>query len=252
MIVGQPTSIEDDAISSAINLLHSEFGDPENPDPLDPELEAVLSEGRMGMRIDHPLVMSVMHIPQLNRRCNLALVQKKEALQEAIRENKWFSYVYLHERPWRCPALLEVLKGDLFTMTDQERLDLISDVWTDSENIHQYVMFWHEVWDRNNDQFPIIRDGSGIPFAELEDVLTVYRGNRVTESEHEQDGWFSWTLDRQKAHWFAVRFNPVGIIVTATVKKADVLAYYTERGESEIVCLPESVVVQKIDHVSKV
>jgi hypothetical protein len=49
----------------------------------------------------------------------------------------------------------------------------------------------------------------------------------------------SWTLDLKKARWFATRlYQPDPIVLQATILKPDVLAYFDERKERELVVRP--------------
>jgi len=53
---------------------------------------------------------------------------------------------------------------------------------------------------------------------------------------------FSWTLDEEKARWFAARSSmETPLLARGTVSRRDVFAYLSGRGEQEIVCLPENV-----------
>lgn len=75
----------------------------------------------------------------------------------------------------------------------------------------------------------------------LPDELIVHRGHVGRNAT----GW-SWTLDIEKAKWFADRFPPsiyAGIprITSGIVKKTDVVAYFLRRQESEIVVNPKLV-----------
>ena len=45
----------------------------------------------------------------------------------------------------------------------------------------------------------------------------------------------SWTLDYDKAEWFANRFGTDGYILEATINKNDIVAFFDVRGESEVV-----------------
>jgi hypothetical protein len=55
----------------------------------------------------------------------------------------------------------------------------------------------------------------------------------------------SWSTDKTKAEWFAYRFSSMDgrtpFLVEGQVQKTDILAYFTGRGESEVVALPEAV-----------
>ena len=55
----------------------------------------------------------------------------------------------------------------------------------------------------------------------------------------------SWTLDQEKAVWFAHRFcseKRVPFLAKGIVEKDDVLAYFGDRGEREIVSMKVSIV----------
>lgn len=68
----------------------------------------------------------------------------------------------------------------------------------------------------------------------LPDEITVYRGVSGEGAVKK----LSWTLSRKKAEWFANRWNQKGRVYQAKIKKEDVLAYFGERGEAEIVLNP--------------
>ena len=57
-------------------------------------------------------------------------------------------------------------------------------------------------------------------------------------------------VDKAKAEWFARRFaggeGRTPLLVEGTVSKKDVLAYFSNRGESEIVAFPEDVHVENV------
>lgn len=65
----------------------------------------------------------------------------------------------------------------------------------------------------------------------LPDKVIVYRGvngqGRVKS--------LSWSLSEEKARWFANRWHGNGKVYTATIAKADIFAYFSNRGEDEVV-----------------
>ena len=65
----------------------------------------------------------------------------------------------------------------------------------------------------------------------LPDVVKIYRGIR--------DGGkvraLSWTTDIETAQWFANRWDNEGEVYSAEIDKKDVLAYFSTRGEYEVV-----------------
>ncbi len=68
-------------------------------------------------------------------------------------------------------------------------------------------------------------------FKNLPEEFTVYRGVR---GRGKVQG-LSWTLSMEQARWFADRFEPTGKVYRARIKKEDVLAYFSDRNEKEVV-----------------
>lgn len=73
--------------------------------------------------------------------------------------------------------------------------------------------------------------------AELEDPVTIYRGVRSDKPRNIKN--LSWTLDRDKAEWFAHRFDRDGTVYEAQIEKKHILALFNGRGESEVVVDPK-------------
>jgi hypothetical protein len=199
---------------------------------LDPELQPWIEETDvLGPVLKHPLVFQVpMH---LNGIANRQYKHKREALSRAVAAEDWHAYVFLHERPYRFDALFSVIARRVANESIDE---LAQSVWTDSENIWQNLDGWREV-------FEITGHGVDPAVTELpRGELTIYRG--AQEGVNEEDG-FSWTLDRERAEWFARRFkNPeqTPVLVTAKVHRDFVIWHLTGRGEDEIVVDPDNII----------
>lgn len=73
-------------------------------------------------------------------------------------------------------------------------------------------------------------------FRQLEDVVTVYRG--VTSHNADNVLALSWTLDRDKAQWFAHRFGENGTVYEAQISRQHIYAFLNSRGESEVIVDP--------------
>ena len=73
-------------------------------------------------------------------------------------------------------------------------------------------------------------------FQALEDTLVVYRG--VTSYNANRVKALSWTLEREKAEWFAHRFDEDGAVYEAKIDKAHVYAFFSSRNESEVIVDP--------------
>lgn len=201
------------------------------PEELDPALIPYLSESENGwLMIRHPLVYSIVHSPPLNKLVNAQLRAKRAAVDLAYDKNDWHSYIWLHERPYRVDAFQEIMEW----MSDEQYWSLLGDIWIDSENIRQNPDEWEELLNSERPLRAFIMDDD--ERADLDDmpaVITVYQGHTTVRD----DGW-SWTTERETALWFAHRFanleQGTAALSTGTVNKADVLAYFTGRNESEI------------------
>ena len=70
----------------------------------------------------------------------------------------------------------------------------------------------------------------------LPETLTIYRG--VTSHNSRNIKALSWTMDRDKAEWFAHRFGEDGTVYEAEINKKYVLAFFMSRNETEVVVNP--------------
>lgn len=60
----------------------------------------------------------------------------------------------------------------------------------------------------------------------------------------------SWTLSFERAKWFAERFGSnTQIVYKAFVQKQDILAYFADRGEDEVVVDPDALKKYDIEEV---
>jgi len=216
------------------------------PCELDPELaECLIETDFLGGMIKHKFVNDV-YLPQMNARYNEALALKHRMVAEAIAKHEWYTVIFLHERPWRLHALVEI--ADL--VDDTMYWKLVGNVWVDSENIWQNLDEWDEVLSNPRPGREAMMDEEDLPeYAALPEFIRVYRGHGVWN----QDGW-SWTTDRVKAEWFARRLAQEGdeIFVTeGEVDRDDVIAFFASRGESEIVADPDLVPQLAVWEVSR-
>lgn len=79
--------------------------------------------------------------------------------------------------------------------------------------------------------------------AMLPDVVAVYRGGNSASTSPEEA--YSWTTDINVANFFAARRgNEDGYIITAEVKKENIIEYYPEDGEKELIVHPANVKIQ--------
>jgi predicted ABC-type ATPase len=200
-------------------------------EPLDKDLEDFVEfNNQLGMPIvRHPLVMWIG--PMMPGIINKQYKQKLEAVAKAKQEKNWTSYIQLHERPYRLDAFMNI-KDE---MSDADYWSKLSDIWVDSENIWQNMNLWKSVLSskRPNRQNMMTVDEQK-ELASMPDKIDIYRG--FVEGKNKNG--FSWTTDRAKAEWFSSRLAGDGenpLVAEARVNKKDVVAYFSRRGESEIV-----------------
>jgi hypothetical protein len=194
-----------------------------------PELEPWVKDGPLGLFLNHPLVQELTvrmdHAALVNKRYQF----KVEAVKKATEAKDWNKVVYLHERPYRLEAFLEIKNK-----VDEQYWNLLSTVWIDSENIWQHIRAWRKLWvaDVPNKQ-TAMDEAEQEAFADLPKTIKIYRGAK----QHNIRG-LSWTLDRDKALWFAKRLKREAetmFLITATAQKKDVHAHLLGCGEREII-----------------
>jgi hypothetical protein len=181
-----------------------------------------------------PLTKDVSHINQV-------YLHKKDAVAKAKANRDWSTYVFHHERPYRFPALIAAAKKGL-KEKPFEFWALVGRVWRDSENIHQHLKDWKQLWETAIEGRRACMSDEDIRiFDGLPEQIEVWRG-----TSHKRGlAGLSWTLDREKAVWFGQRFcseSCVALLAKGTVEKDDVLAYLGERDEREIISMKVSII----------
>ena len=195
-------------------------------EPLHPDLEAHLVTTDFGRMVHHPLVIEIMPRPAM---VNYRYEAKRKALHEAMSDSNWHQAVWLHERPYRLDAFMQI-EDDL---DDDDYWSILADIWLDSENIWQNLDQWRQLFESTRSGSPMT-DEEEAALAAMPDPIPVYRGGVEDANEY----GLSWTTDRERAEWFAVRMtadDEVGVVLDGLVAKKDVAAYFTGRGEDEIV-----------------
>lgn len=198
------------------------------------ELSQYYQEAQWPM-IRHPLVYAVpfFDTDEEARRLNSLLEQKQKQVAEAMAKRAWDTYVFLHERPWRVHAFLEI-QADL---EDKQYWPLLRTTWSDSENIYPNRIDWWELLTaarRARNLF--MNKAERYAFNKLPAEIEIYRGTTEEEMDSSYLG-MSWTLDKGRAAWFATRFNRAGgpVLATAKVLKADCIGLLLSRNEDEVV-----------------
>lgn len=146
------------------------------------------------------------------------------------------------------PAVLFEAVYEDFTLTEPADIAAgVAEAWVDAEwpGRHFDYFIWAELFTKAVDGDPdsYLHDGEVRPRTDLPEKVTLWRG--ATE-EHAEG--MSWTDDRDRARWFAHRFDGMrgartGQLWEVTVWRDGVLARFEKgRGEAEWVLDPFAVV----------
>lgn len=182
--------------------------------------------------IRHPLVYSIPHYSHLNALVNKQLEIKEKSAKELLENNKYFSFVFLHEKPHRMNAFIEVKSK----LNDKEYWEMALAVWTNSENIWQNRDDWKKLLKdkkRIETKHLFMSEDDRKVFDKLPETFTVYRGYHENRNEF----GYSYTLDESIAKRFSKGHRLVGKVYTRTVNKSEVFAYTNERSEKEIIII---------------
>lgn len=195
-------------------------------EPLLPELMPYLHPDRV---LQHELVVSLGVDPDRAAHINADYLYKKARLAELETQiGDGSKYVFLHARPYRCKALLQIANR----LSPAQYWHLVGEVWTDSENIRQHRADWKRIWSA-----PIPKKHECMGPKERGKLEKMPSSFNVWRGVGYRGGvGLSWTTDYDKAVWFARRFDPDSPrVLHGRVKRRDVHAFFADRKESEIV-----------------
>lgn len=214
--------------------LHDLFGSKED---LHPDLtEYIDTLPSFGQSIRHPLVYAVPYLQQLNALYNAQLAAKIKHRDKSLRDQKWPSYIFIHERPWRLHAFTQIMEQ----LEDDDYWKLLADIWIDSENIWQNLDSWTFLFAHRKNPHAMMDADDLKLFEQLSDSssILIFRGCKA----HNREG-LSWSLKRDVAEKFAERFDVEQdhMIAIGYCSKKDIISLFVGRNESEIVVLPEHV-----------
>lgn len=163
-----------------------------------------------------------------------AMTKYKHFLEEQIDEASVHKIFMLLRTQYR----LVFLKQCYAYLSEQDLAELFADAWISTENPNQdpncSLAFLIRMFKRCKKEYLMTEEDYEI-YQSLPETLTVYRGVAVGRNP----AGLSWTQNLETAKWFSERFDngkEKGYILTATINKKDVLAYFNSRGEDEIVC----------------
>ena len=122
-------------------------------------------------------------------------------------------------------------------LSDKDLAELFADAWVATENPNQdancSISYLTKLIKRCDKHYLMTSEDYEV-YQNLPEQFTIYRGVAVGRARN----GLSWTRNKEKAIWFANRFNTKdksGYLLTTVINKSDVLAYFNTRGEEEIV-----------------
>jgi hypothetical protein len=189
--------------------------------------------------LDHPLVRCELRSQKDIAKANEQYESKTAGITEAVNERDWMLFVCLHVRPHRPDAVVRLIKE--FGVSGKQLWPVVGYVWCDTEDVRGCFDLWRDIWSMDDtDQALVMSDQERDALALLPERFEIWRG----VGHKDAVCGYSWTLNREKACWYAVRFVDAErspLLATGWIRKADVLAHFLERHEAEIVVFPENV-----------
>lgn len=181
----------------------------------------------------------------------------------ARRRRQWEKYLGMHGHEDCFLAFVEI-RADLESEPPELYWRLLADTWTRDELPTRAERVWRALWgDPRPGRAATMDEGERAVVAALPEPVTVYRG---CGDETHKSG-LSWTLDRERAVWFAhnaaigwgaarAGLAPVAglrpLLVTGEVARGDVLAYLNGRGEREIISMAVRIInVQELEAIEE-
>lgn len=190
------------------------------------DLKPYVEESSFGLMLRHPLVYQV---PLgISGYANLYYEQKLKDVGKAIESGNFESYVWLHERPYRLEAFGKIADS----LDDKQYWTLLGKIWVDTENGWANLAQWKKFFGSTRADRNYLMDSEELMVLDnLPQTIAVYRGCQKGLNEN----GISWTLDKDRAEWFATRFGKEGKVLEMRINKSKIVAVFTGRNESEVV-----------------
>lgn len=216
------TNKPDDQISMIVNFLM--------------DLDIGMIDGLSPIRVSHPFIEEGVSF-NLKTGEVINLIENKEALKKEkelrlkrMKNMSPMQIAFCVSKPYRMLYLSLAFPY----LTKKERSEIMHEVWISVENINNNVnvsqMEILKMLRKCNPKYLMGQENYGV-YENLPDTFTVNRGLQ----ENAQEDGLSWTLSKDVAEWFASRFENDGEIIEKIVHKTEVIAYFNDRDEEEIV-----------------
>ena len=200
------------------------------------DLDIGTIEGLSPIRVSHPFIEEGVSF-NLKTGEVINLLENKEALkkEKALRLKRMknmspLQIAFCVSKPYRMLYLSLAFPY----LIKKERSEIMHEVWISVENINGNInvsqMEILKMLRKCNPKYLMGQDNFKV-YENLPDTFTVYRGLQ----ENAQEDGLSWTLSKDVAEWFASRFENDCEIIERKIYKSEVIAYFNDRDEEEIV-----------------
>ena len=206
------------------------------------ELSQYLQEEDRMIILKHPLVTAVPYLSQFNHLYNQSFLLKNRRFQNFLCIDDYKSMLTLVERPHRLSTFIKYQS----LMDNEQYWECLRFVWTDAEFVTRDRDIYLQLFLNMSREEQRIDDyitcwsmmdlEEKTRFSKLDSVVKIFRGG----TEINKKG-LSWTISPNTASWFANRFNQKGKIFGAEIKKTQIFAFFTGRGEEEVVVLKKKI-----------
>ena len=175
---------------------------------------------------------------------------KKQELDKAIEQQNWDKVFMLIEKPFRLNWLEENI--DLIK-DDKQYYNFLKDAYMMTEFPMNGFSNYRDLLDlfyaRENSKLMLDKDELEL-LNSLPNEVKIWRGVKVDDVLDEDNIGLSFTLNKDKAIWFAERFAQAGvsqaILIEAVVKRDDILSIFLNRDEEEVIVNPEDIKIKEI------
>lgn len=210
-----------------------------NGEPLCDELAIHVTDNGKFISLMHPLI-STPYIESMNAIYNMGLKHKRELIQQSIKDEDWEEFVFLHERPYRIDAIFELMNK--MGVEFKALASVVLSAYSDSENISADSKSWCYLLTTAAQYKKEMNDRDIADMSEISALwgktVTLYHGGEVPI----EGARWCWTLDLEKARWFADRFEREGALYACEVAGEYIDFILHHRGESEVLVMKDSAI----------
>ena len=175
---------------------------------------------------------------------------KKQELDKAIEQQNWDKVFMLIEKPFRLNWLEENI--DLIK-DDKQYYNFLKDAYMMTEfpmnGFSNYRDLLHLLYAKDNPKLMMDKEELKL-LNSLPNEVKIWRGVKVDDVLDYDNIGLSFTLNKDKAIWFAERFSQAGvsksILIEAVVNRFDILSIFLNRDEEEVIVNPEDIKIKKI------